>query len=160
MLLNESAGIMASQNFEIRRETLDQNTTRLSCGNCSFTYRRLKPGTLLLTITGNDKGQFGTATIDEVRAEFERFGVVTLFVDTHGANGPSTEVMEAWTAFFSANRQKLKRVAIMVSPESKLLHLTVSIVQHLSGTGDLLQIFGDVNKFRAAILQEVPNCPL
>src|ERR1051325_551656 len=114
----------------IQREQLDGQTLRLTANNCSFTYRRLKPGVLLLTIAGNDHGQFGTATIDEITAEFQRFGTVTLFVDTQAAAGPSTQVMEAWTAYFSNNRAKLKRVAILVPPESKLLHLTVSIVQH------------------------------
>lgn len=144
----------------IQRETIDGNTLRLTADRCSFTYRRLKPGTLLMTIAGNDHGQFGAATIDEVNAEFERFGVVTLYVDTQAAAGPSTSVMEAWTAYFAANRNKLKRVVIMVPPESKLLHLTVSIVQHLSGMGGLLQIFGDTARFRAAIQQEVPGCNL
>jgi hypothetical protein len=147
-------------NIEIRREILDPNTFRLTSGNCSFTYRRLKPGVLLMTIVGNDSGQFGTATIDEVNAEYDRFGVVTLFVDTKGAAGPATGVMEAWTAYFSANRKKLKHVSIMVAPESKLLHLTVSIVQHLSGMGGLLQIYGEPAKFRAAIQQEIPGCVL
>src|SRR4051812_19806837 len=109
--------------FEIRREIVDPNTLRLASGGSSFTYRRLKPGVLLMTIVGNDSGQFGTATIDEVNAEYDRFGVVTLFVDAQAAAGPSTQVMEAWTAYFSANSKKLKRVAIMVAPESKLLHL-------------------------------------
>ena len=147
-----------AQAFEIRREAVDPQTTRISAGQCSFTYRRLKPGVLLMTISGHDNGQFGTATIDEVNAEYDRFGPVTLFVDTQSAAGPATEVMEAWTAYFSANRKKLKRVAILVPPESKLLHLTVSIVQHLSGMGGLLQIHGDPAKFRAEIVQAVPGC--
>jgi hypothetical protein len=145
---------------EIKRELLGGDTVRLSAGGCAFTYRRLKPGILLMSIDGDDVGQFGTATIDEVNAEFDRFGVVTLFVDTQNAAGPSTSVMQAWTAYFSANRKKLKRVAIMVPPDSKLLHLTVSIVQHLSGMGGLLQIYGDTAKFHAAIQQTVPGCKL
>ena len=149
---------MASQS--IQRETLDGNTIRLSADRCSFTYRRLKPGIVLMTIAGNDHGQFGAAAIDEVNAEFERFGIVTLYVDTRAAAGPSTSVMEAWTAYFSANRSKLRRVSIMVPPESKLLHLTVSIVQHLSGMGGVLQIFGDVERFQAAIQQDVPGAVL
>lgn len=145
---------------EIRRETVDGQTVRLSAGPCTFTFRRLKPGVLLLTIAGDDTGQFGTTTLDEVTAEYERFGVVTLFVDTLAAEGPSTDVMKMWTAYFSANRKKLKRVAILVSPESKLLRLTVSIVQHLSGMGGLLQIFGDTETFHKAIRQDVPGAAI
>lgn len=136
---------------QIKREVLSQSEVRLTAGDCSFTYKRLKPATLLMTIRGNDSGQFGAATMDEVNDEFERFGPVTLFVDTQHAAGPATEVMEAWTAYFSANRKKLTGVHILVLPESKLLHLTVSIVQHLSGMGGLLQIHADVPRFNAAL---------
>ena len=141
----------------IRREIIDARTVLLSADGCSFTYRRLKPGVLLMVIDGDDLGQFGTATQDEVNAEYERFGTVSLFVDTRAAQGPATEVMEAWTAFFSANRKKFKRVAVLSLPESKLLHLTVKIVQHLSGVGGLFQIVGDAETFEAAIRQEVPK---
>jgi hypothetical protein len=160
MLDIHTGPIERSPMSEIKRENLNGDTLRLSAGGCSFTYRRLKPGVLLMTIAGDDTGQFGTATLDEVNAEFDRFGTVTLFVDTLAAAGPSTSVMQAWTAYFSANRKKLKRVAILVSPDSKLLHLTVSIVQHLLGMGGLLQIYGDTAKFHAAIKTEVPSAVL
>ena len=141
----------------VKRESIDPETVRLSAEGCSFTYRRLKPGKLLLTIDGDDHGQFGAATIDEVNAEFDRFGVMTLFVDTIQASGPATSVMEAWTAYFGANRKKFTRIAILVSPDSQLLHLTVSIVQHLSGMVGQLRIFGSKDDFTAAIRAEVPE---
>jgi hypothetical protein len=140
--------------MSIQREQINASTLRLSTGDCSFTYERLKPGALLVTIRGDDSGQFGTATIDEVNAEFERFGPLALLVDTSAASGPSTAVMEAWTAYFAANRKKLKRVCILVNAESKLLHLTVKIVKHLSGTGGLLQISDDPKVFAEIIAKE------
>lgn len=140
--------------MNILREQIDPSTLRLSAGGCAFTYARIRPGALLVTITGDDAGQFGTATIDEVNAEFERFGPLQLFVDTQHASGPSTAVMEAWTAYFAANRKKLKSVMILVNAESRLLHLTVRIVKHLSGTGGLLQILDDDKAFREAIARE------
>lgn len=148
---------MDSQHTQVRREILDADTFRLSAGGCTFTYKRLKPGALLLTISGDDVGQFGAATLDEINAEFERFGAITLFVDTRSAVGPSTPVMQAWTAYFAANRKKLKSVDILILPESKLLHLTVSIVHHLSGLGGLLHIFSNLSNFHAAIRNEVPS---
>jgi hypothetical protein len=48
-------------------------------------------------------------------------------------------------------------VVILVEPESKLLHLTVSIVQHISRTGGLIRIDGDTADFEAAIRKEVPE---
>ena len=146
-----------SADARVTRETVDPQTVRLSAGGCSFTYRRLKPGKLLLAISGDDKGQFGTAAIDEVNAEFDRFGKLTLFVDAYNASGPATSVMEAWTAYFAANRPKFNNIGILVAPQSKLLHLTVSIVQHLSGMGGQLRVFGSDQDFTKAIQAEVPD---
>jgi hypothetical protein len=141
--------------IDIRHETLSADTFKLSAGPCSFTYRRIKPGALLMTINGDDTGQFGTATIDEVTAEYERFGTVSLYVNALDANGPATAVMKTWTAYFAANRKKLKTVVVLVSPESKLLHLTVSIVQHLSETGGLIKVVGTLDGFHQIIKQDI-----
>ncbi len=142
----------------ITREVQTSGSVCLTDGSCSFLYERLQPGALLLTITGNDHGQFGPATVDEVAAEFIRSKQpLKLFVDTRGATGPAREVMETWTEWFATNAPRLDRVAILVSPESQLLHLTVSIAQHLSRTGNLIRIYGTLDDFRAALARAVPD---
>jgi hypothetical protein len=141
----------------VHREVTDSGAVRLSAGDCSFTYRRLKPGVVHVTIEGNDRGQFGPATVDEAAAEFGRTPQpVQLFIDTRGATGPTREVMETWTEWFAANRSRLSRVVILVSPQSQLLHLTVSIAQHLSRTEGLIRICGEISEFHDAIRREVP----
>ena len=44
------------------RETLPDGRIKLTAGECSFVYARLKPGVLLVTIAGYDTGQFGTTS--------------------------------------------------------------------------------------------------
>ncbi len=146
---------MTAVTSTIQRDVLPDGTVRLSSRRCSFVYRRLRPGALLVTIEGYDEGQFGPATVDEAAAEFSRTSeTLRLFIDTQLASGPTTAVMETWTAWLAANRTRLARVVVLVSAESKLLHLTVSIAQHLSRTGDLLQICGDEAEFRRAVERE------
>jgi hypothetical protein len=142
----------------ITREVQPSGSICITDGSCSFLYERLQPGVLLLTITGNDYGQFGPATVDEVAAEFARTKEpLKLFVDTRGAIGPVREVMETWTEWFATNAPRLQSVAVLIPPESKLLHLTVSIAQHLSRTGNLIRIFGAVEDFRAALARAAPD---
>lgn len=129
----------------VKRENLPDGSVRLSAGDCSFVYRRPKPGVLLVTITGHDKGQFGTATLDEIRAEISRERTIKLFVDTSEAFGAASSVSDAWTRFFSLNREHLSRVYILVG--SKMVHLTVAISRHLSQTGNLIQIYSDPEQF-------------
>jgi hypothetical protein len=135
------------------RETLPDGQVRLSDQDCTFVFRRLKPGALLVTITGQDAGQFGTSTLDEIRLELMRQRPLELFVDAREAFGAAVSVSDEWTRFFSLNREHLKRVSVLVG--SKFVYLTVAIAQHLSRTGNLIQIYSDPETFDARVASAV-----
>jgi hypothetical protein len=122
---------------------------RLSAGGCTFAFRRLRPAALLVTISGNDKGQFGTATLDEIRLEILRGKPLELFVDARDATGVAVSVSEDWTRFFTQNRESLSRVSVLVG--SRIMNLTIAIAQHLSRTGNLIQIYSDPATFDARV---------
>jgi hypothetical protein len=131
--------------LEIKRELLPGGDVRLSCGDCTFFYRRPRAGILHVTISGYDTGQFGTSTLDEINNAINREGAIELFVDAREAFGAAVSVSDEWTRFFSLNREKLKRVHILVG--SKVVYLTIAIAQHLSRTGSLIQIYSDSDLF-------------
>lgn len=131
--------------LEIKREILPGGSIKLSSGDCTFVYQRPRSGVLLVTISGNDTGQFGTTTLDEVRAAISRDGAIELFVDAREAFGAAVSVSDEWTRFFSLNKEKLSRVHVLVG--SKVVYLTVAIAQHLSRTGNLIQIYSDPDLF-------------
>ena len=122
----------------ISRDICSGGDIRLSAGGSTFIYHRLRTGVLLITISGLDIGQFGTTTLDEISAAINRDGVLELFIDAQRSDGAVLAVSEEWTRFFAANREKLSRVHILVG--SEILKLIVSIAQHLSRTGNLIQI--------------------
>lgn len=143
-----SGGAACSERPAVRREIAGEGRVRLFSDACVFTYERLRPGALLVTIEGNDTGQFGRETLDEIAREWTHCEAPTLvFVDARRATGPSTVVMEAWTAWLAANRARLGRLVVLIPEGSKLLHLTVSIAQHLSRTGNLIRICSDEGEF-------------
>jgi hypothetical protein len=133
----------------VRRETLSDGRVKLSSGGCDFVFSRVKPGVLLVTIAGYDTGQFGTASLDEIRLELQRHQPLELFVDAREADGATIGVSDEWTRFFTANRERLKRVSVLAG--SKAVHLTVAIAQHLSRTGSLIQIYSDPELFDARV---------
>lgn len=135
---------------EVKKEIADGRIS-LSCGGCVFLYRRPKPGVLHVVVTGLDSGQFGTTTLDEIRAEIERQSPLELFVDAREALGAAVSVSDEWTRFFSTHRSGLSRVHVLVG--SKVLSLTVAIAQHLSRTGNLIQIYSDPELFEARFAQ-------
>jgi hypothetical protein len=134
---------------DVLRETLPSGALRLSCERASFTYERLRQGALLITVDGIDNGQFGTATLDEVRIEFLRHRPLELFVDAQAAVAIGVGVSKEWTHFFALNREHLKRVSVLAG--SKAIELTVAIAQHLSQTGNLIQIYTDRELFESRV---------
>jgi len=136
--------------LEVKKEIID-GQVRLSCGRCDFRFHRPRPGVLIATIRGSDSGQFGTAALDEIRAEIGRQRPLELFVDARDASGPTVKVSEEWTAFFDRSRSDLSRVYVLVG--SKALNLTVEIARHLSRTGNLIQIYSDPDLFESRLAQ-------
>jgi hypothetical protein len=134
---------------QVKREVLADGSVKLSAGDCSFLYRRVRPGVLHVAIAGLDSGQFGTSTLDEIVAAVNRERPLELFVDAREAIGAAVSVSDDWTRFFSAHRPSLTRVHVLVG--SKVVYLTVAIAQHLSRTGNLLQIYSDPEIFASRL---------
>lgn len=120
----------------------------LRAGNGAFTYRRLRPGALLATISGQDSGQFGTAALDEIRLEIVRHAPLELLADAQ-AVPVSTAVSQEWTQFFWSSRQQLRRVSALTG--SRLINLTAAIAQHLSQAGKRIQVYSDRQLFDQAL---------
>ena len=133
--------------MSVEREAKQDGSVRLSAGRCAFTFSRPREGTLAVLIEGTDKGQFGTAALDEIALAIVRERPIELFVDASRASMPTVAVSREWTRFFKLNRKELKRVSVLVS--SKSVELTVAIAKHLSETGNLIQIYTDSALFES-----------
>lgn len=125
----------------VTRDQLPDGSIRLASERCSFVYRVVRPGALLVTISGIDDGRFGMMSLDEVRVHLLEHRGLELFIDAQAAVAAVVEVSKEWTHFFSTNRVRLKRVSVLVG--SRAIELTIAIAQHLSQTGNLIQIYTD-----------------
>ena len=136
------------------REILPDGSVVLRTPGCTFTYRRPKPGVLVVTITGDDDGQFGTATLDEIRMELLRERPLALFIDARAATGAAVSVSDDWKRFFEQSRADLASVVVLAP--SKFVHLTVQIAKHLSRTGELIEILSAPAAFEDRLRKTVP----
>ncbi|WNG41191.1 hypothetical protein F0U61_51430 [Archangium violaceum] len=141
--------------MSFRREVLEDGAVRLSSERCSFTYQRPRPGVVSILIVGNDKGEFGTAPMDELREDIRRYAPVELFFEMDEVTGANLPVQEAWTEWFSANRSALKSVSILT--HSKYMHFTAEVVKLFSRTGELIRVYLDPEPFQEALQRAAPG---
>jgi hypothetical protein len=134
---------------QFSKTTRPDGTVELSSDAGSFLFQRLRPGALLVTIRGQDNGQFGQTALDEIRLEILRSQPLELLVDAEQTTLVSTGVSKEWTQFFSNCRTQLKRVVVLTG--SRYMNLVVSISQHLSQTGNLITVSSDRAIFDAAV---------
>jgi hypothetical protein len=120
-------------------------SVRLASPHGSFVFARPKPGVLLVTVTGHDNGDYGSATLDEILQFLKRERPLTLFVDTREAISVAPSVRSDWTSFLSSNRDQLRAVHVLTS--SKAVHLSVAVAQHFSDTGNLIRLYSNPETF-------------
>ena len=138
-----------------QRETLKDGSVRLRSLKCSFTYFRLRPGVVLMRIEGDDSGEFGTAPMDELREDLNRYAPVEFFVEMLPTAGARLPVQEAWTEWFSQNRAALKSVSILT--RSKFMYFTAEVVKLFSRTGELIRVYLEQQPFEEAISRAAPG---
>ncbi|MDQ3100427.1 MAG: hypothetical protein M3R08_03500 [Bacteroidota bacterium] len=131
--------------FEVSREILPGGVVQLTSDGCTFRYCSPSSGVLHISISGHDKGQFGSSSLDEILGAIMREGKILLLVDARNVSGIAVTVSDLWTKFFSLNKERLERVHVLVN--SGYTQLTMAIAQHLSGTGDLIKIHSDERTF-------------
>lgn len=132
------------------REVLPDGAVRLTCGDTGFLFTRPRANVLVVTIAGYDKGQLGTAPLDEIGSVLRvAASPVHLFVDARDAVGATVRVSEDWTSFLSRHRTELAHVHVLAG--SKAIELTVAIARHLSRTDRLIQIYSDPRIFEAQL---------
>ena len=131
------------------REALPDGSVRITLGDAAFGFARPKAGVLVVTITGYDKGQFGTAPLDEIASVLRIAAPLQLFVDARDAVGATVRVSEDWTRFITRHAADLTHVHVLVG--SKMVELTIAIARHLSRTDRLIQIYSDPSIFDAQL---------
>ena len=131
------------------RDVLPDGSVRIAAGDTSFLFTRPAAGVLLVTIEGYDRGQLGTAPLDELGSVLRVAAPIELFIDARNAVGAAVRVSEDWTRFLSRHRAELTHVHVLAG--SKAVELTVAIARHLSRTDKLIQLYSDPMIFEAQL---------
>lgn len=131
------------------RELLADGRLKLHSRRCNYVFTRLGQDALLITVTGNDSGEFGTSIIDEVQRAFQPHRPLALFIDIQHAVGAATSVSDEWIRFLALHSRHFASIDVLVV--SRVLELMVAVVQHFSRTGNLIRMHADAPSFHAMV---------
>jgi hypothetical protein len=140
---------------QLDRAVLPDGTVRMTAAAARFEFARPNPRVAVITITGYDKGQFGTAPFDEIGSFLRVAAPLELFIDARDALGATVRVSQDWTSFLSRHKGDFSHVHVLAG--SKMVELTVAIARHLSRTGNLIQIYSDPEIFAAQLAAATRN---
>ena len=140
---------MSMKENRFSRTILQDGSVQLTSQDGTFTFSRIRPGVLFVTIKGHDTGAFGSAALDEITSALNRERPITLFVDTREALSVAPNVRDDWTRFFSSNRPHLLAVHVLTS--SRAVQLSVAVAQHFSETGNLIRLYSKAEAFEAKL---------
>ena len=137
-------------------ERFSDGSFRFSGGGTAFTFHRLRPGVMLTTASGFDRGGVGDAPLRVIEAEVRWFRTpLEWFIDAQQADNATSPVFTRWTEWLGRNSGLLRRLHVLTGGEA--MRLTVSIARHLAGAASVLSLYEDPSAFRAAISVVVPT---
>jgi hypothetical protein len=134
---------------QIERVVLPDGAVRMTADSATFEFARPKTNVLVITVTGYDKGQFATAPFDEIGSILRVAAPLELFIDAQKAVGATVRVSKDWTSYLARHKGEFSQAHVLTG--SKMVELTVAIARHLSGTGNLVQLYSDPEVFAAQL---------
>jgi hypothetical protein len=135
----------------MNRELFEDGSSRLSDADGTFMFRRPRPGVLVVTGTGSDRGQFDELPFAEIEAEGARFGPLELFIDTSGLEFVERAVVNRWTTWLQHLPNSVGSLGIVHGGE--MTGLNVAVAAHLARQSGRLRTYPDRGRFEQAIRQ-------
>ena len=133
------------------RELLEDGSSRLFDAEAAFLFRRPRPGVLVVSGSGRDRGQFGDVPFEEIEAEAARFGPLDLFIDTSGLEFADGAVVGRWTAWFRQLPPSVRSLGILHGAE--MTGLNVAVAAHLARHSGRLRVHPHRSRFEHDIRQ-------
>lgn len=110
----------------------------------SLEVQRLRPGVVLVTMTGVDNGELGRAPFDELEGDLSG-GPVEIFIDARHGRADSPAVSGSWAMFFHAHRAHIARVHLLAPPRVPVE--SVELVRSYAILEDRMDLLTDPAEF-------------
>jgi hypothetical protein len=124
-----------------------------------FRVQRLKPGIVLLTVSGGRAKRAEDAAaerimLEELDREIEANGGITVFADMRDSSTMAAQSREVASEWLRAHKQHIRASHILV--RSKLIEMAMSVISMVVG-GGLLHVYSRVPEFMQALHGAAPG---
>lgn len=127
-----------------------EHVVRFKTKLCSLTIERPAGPVILLTLSGHDTGELGTAPFEELARDFTDPSVKReLFIDARGGQGASIDVSGAWAQWLHAHKAQL--VVIHFLTASRFIQLSADFVRRFAELGEAMRIYTEAEVFDAEL---------
>jgi hypothetical protein len=133
----------------------DQSEVVFEGKHCTLAVRRLAERVVLLTLTGNDVGEFGDRPFVALEKALSGPRALELFIDARGVGGASLDVSSDWARWLATHKDQLRHVSMLT--RSRFIQLTASFVRKVADLGEVMRIYTDPAAFEGALASSVAN---
>jgi hypothetical protein len=113
-------------------------TIHLEGVHTSVRIERRGRSVVLLSLTGKDAGELGSAPFEELDRMLADAGTVELFIDASASAGATIDVSNAWASWFARNKPRLRSVTMFAG--SRLIAITAEFVKRWADLGDTMRL--------------------
>jgi hypothetical protein len=138
----------------VDRELLEDGSTRLIDAEGALLFRRPRPGVLVMSGSGRDRGQFGDVPFRDIEAEASRFEPLDLFIDTSGLDFVDSAVVSRWTAWLRELPASVHSLGILHGAD--MTGVNVAVAAHLARHAGRLRVHPDRTRFEDDIHRVAP----
>lgn len=117
---------------------------------------RPAPGIVILTISGNDVGEFGDLPFRELTRELKKCRskrLLDLYVDARETNGATINVSAEWAVWLFHHRAELRQVTMLTG--SRFIQVTANFVRRFAGMGGAMTVTSDATSFEAILAKAI-----
>jgi hypothetical protein len=121
----------------------------------SLTIRRPAHRVVLVSLAGNDVGQYGEAPFKELANDVRGDGQLELFIDARSGLAATMDVSGEWALWLARNRQSFRHVSMLTG--SRFIQLSANFVRRFADLGELMRIYADPAAFEGALSNSIAN---
>ncbi len=127
-----------------------EQVVRFRTKQCELTIERPAGQVIVLTLSGHDTGELGSAPFEELAADFaDSSAQRELFIDARSGQGASIDVSGAWAQWLKAHKAQLAVIHFLTG--SRFIQLSADFVRRFAELGETMRIYTEAEVFDAEL---------